>query len=99
MLANVNLGALALAALTAAGPFLMIAAPILAVIALFKYLYDKGWSFGTAMEALKDTLYKVFVLGFKDLLIKILSFLPQKLGGYSKEEEEEDSEEEITVRD
>lgn len=87
LLANVNLGALAMAALTAAAPFLAIAIPIISLIALFKVLYDKGWSFGTAMEAVKDNMYKVFVLGFKDLLIKILSFLPQKLGGYSKEEE------------
>ncbi len=87
MLANVNLGALAAAALTAAAPFLAIAVPVIALVALFKHLYDKGWSLGTAMEGIKDTMYKVFVLGFKDLLIKILSFLPQKLGGYSKEEE------------
>ena len=87
LLANVNLGALALAALTAAAPFLAIAIPVIALIAIFKNLYDKGWSLGTAMEGIKDTMYKVFVLGFKELLIKILSFLPQKLGGYSAEEE------------
>jgi hypothetical protein len=77
----------ALGATVLSAPFLAIAAVVGGVVLLFKHLYDKGWSFGTAIEAVKDTMYKVFVLGFKELLIKILSFLPQKLGGYSKEEE------------
>lgn len=79
-------GAAAMALLTS--PIFLIVAGITALVALFVGLYKAGWDFQTAIEAIKDNLYKVFVLGMKDLLIKILSFLPQKLGGYSKEEEE-----------
>jgi hypothetical protein len=69
-------------------PMLLLALAIGSVVMLFKKLYEGGWTLGTALEAIKDNMYSVLVLGFKELIIKILSFLPQKLGGYSKEEEE-----------
>jgi hypothetical protein len=87
IVATVGIGGLAAAAWAAAAPILAIVAPVLALVGLFVLLYKKGWDFSTAMEAVKDNMYKVFVLGFKELLFKILSFLPQKLGGYSAEEE------------
>jgi hypothetical protein len=67
---------------------LLLSLAIGSIIMLFKKLYDGGWTLGTALEAIKDNMYSVLVLGFKELIIKILSFLPKKLGGYSKEEEE-----------
>jgi hypothetical protein len=76
-----------IATMASSGPFLALAAATLAVYAIFKKLYDNGWSLGLALEAIKDNMYSVFVLGFKELMTSILSFLPQKLGGYSKEEE------------
>ena len=88
IISTVGIGGLAAAAWAAAAPILAIVAPVLALVGLFVLLYKKGWDFSTAMEAVKDNMYKVFVLGFKELLFKILSFLPQKLGGYSAEEEE-----------
>jgi hypothetical protein len=74
--------------LVAALPFITIGLVVANLVLIFKKLYDSGWSFGTALEAVGDKLYDIFVLGMKDLFISILSFLPQKLGGYSKEEEE-----------
>jgi len=76
------------ATMASSGPFLLLAAATMAIMAIFKSLYKQGWDLGTSLQAIGDTLYSVFVLGFKDLMISILSFLPQKLGGYSKQEEE-----------
>jgi hypothetical protein len=75
------------ATMVASGPFMLLAAATMAIMAIFKSLYKHGWDLGTSLQAIGDNLYSVFVLGFKDLMISILSFLPQKLGGYSKEEE------------
>jgi hypothetical protein len=76
------------ATMASSGPFLLLAAATMAIMAIFKSLYKQGWDLGTSLQAIGDTLYSVFVLGFKDLMISLLSFLPQKLGGYSKQEEE-----------
>jgi len=76
------------ATMASSGPFLLLAAATMAIMAIFKSLYKHGWDLGTSLQAIGDNLYSVFVLGFKDLMISILSFLPQKLGGYSKQEEE-----------
>jgi hypothetical protein len=76
------------ATMASSGPFLLLAAATMAIMAIFKSLYKHGWDLGTSLQAIGDNLYSVFVLGFKDLMISLLSFLPQKLGGYSKQEEE-----------
>ena len=75
--------------LAVAAPFIAIGVAIVAVIAGLRALYKAGWDLGTIFDAVKDNLYSTFVLGFKELFIAIRSFLPQKLGGYSAEQEEE----------
>jgi hypothetical protein len=71
---NINLAVLASAALAASLPILAFVAPIVAIIALFKYLYDKGWSFGSVFEAVGDNLKRFMIFlerGFLNLLDKI----------------------------
>ena len=71
---NINLAALAGAALAASLPILAFVAPIVAMIALFKYLYDKGWSFGSVFEAVGDNFKRFMIFleeGFLNLLDKI----------------------------
>lgn len=68
-------------------PFIKIVAVGTLLYMIFKSLYDAGWDLGTTFQAIGDKLYDIFVLGMKELFIAIRSFLPQKLGGYSKEEE------------
>ena len=75
--------------LAVAAPFIAVGVAIVAVIAGLRALYKAGWDLGTIFDAVKDNLYSTFVLGFKELFIAIRSFLPQKLGGYSAEQEEE----------
>lgn len=64
-IANINLAALAGAALAASLPILAFVAPIVAIIALFKYLYDKGWTFGSVFEAIGDNLKRLWI-SFKE---------------------------------
>lgn len=87
LMSALGLGTVAKAALAAALPFWPLIAIATGLGIIFKLMSDAGWSFSTAIEALKDNLYRVLVLGFKELIHKIRSFLPQKLGGYSKEQE------------
>jgi hypothetical protein len=73
-LTNINLAVLAGAALAASLPILAFVAPIVAIIALFKYLYDKGWSFGSVFEAVGDNFKRFMIFlerGFLNLLDKI----------------------------
>lgn len=65
-------GAAAMTFLT--GPIGLLVVGVTAAVGLFKYLYDKGWSFGTVFEALGDNLNRFFILlkeGFLALLDKI----------------------------
>lgn len=74
-------GALTLATTAGAAAMTLLTSPIgllvvavTGAVALFKYLYDKGWSFGTVFEALGDNLNRFFILlkeGFLALLDKI----------------------------
>jgi hypothetical protein len=73
------------AAWAAAIPFLKIAIPVIALVALFKYLYDNGWSLSTAWDALKDNLDR-FGMSIMDFIDNIRSKLPSMLGGISEEE-------------
>lgn len=85
LLGPLALLAIGFAALTS--PIGLVVLAVVGLVALFKKMYDSGWDFSTAIEAVKDNLYRVFVIGFKQLMVDIRSFLPQKLGGYSAEEE------------
>jgi len=71
----------------AAAPFIAIGLAIAGAVLAVRALYKAGWDLGTIFEAIGDNLYDIFVLGMKEMFIAIRSFLPQKLGGYSKEEE------------
>ena len=73
--------------LAAAAPFLAVGAAVVGAVLAIRALYNAGWDLGTIFEAIGDKLYDIFVLGMKEMFIAIRSFLPQKLGGYSKEEE------------
>jgi hypothetical protein len=83
--ASGGLGALATAAMAALIPFLKFALPVLAIVGLFTYLYKTGWSFGTAIEAVKDNLQR-FWLTLVDAVNGLLSIIPNALGGISREE-------------
>lgn len=76
------------AAATILAPFLPVILAVAAVAYGFAKLKQAGWDVQTALEAIKDNLYKYMFLPFKEIFVNLLSFLPQKLGGYSKEEEE-----------
>jgi hypothetical protein len=67
--------ALGLAAL--ASPLGLIAVVAAGVAYLFKKLYDNGWSFGTAIEAIKDNLRR-FELFFVDGMLSML----EKIAGW-----------------
>ena len=84
-LANVGLAGLAMAALTAAAPFLAIGAAVAAIVGLFIYLYKTGWDFGTAIDAMKDGFAR-FQLKLSDLINGLLVMIPNALGGISEEE-------------
>jgi hypothetical protein len=52
----------------------LVVAPIVGIIALFKYLYDKGWTFGSVLEAMVDNFKGFFLTiqsGFLSLLDKL----------------------------
>jgi hypothetical protein len=73
--------------LAAAAPFIAIAAIVAGLVFIFKKLYDNGWSFGTAIDAVKDNLNR-FWLTLVDAVNGLLSIIPNALGGISKEEAE-----------
>lgn len=83
--ATLGIGGLAAAAWAAAAPILAIVAPIVALIAIFKILYDKGWTFGSAIEAVKDNLSRLW-LTLQDWMDGLLVMIPNALGGISEEE-------------
>jgi predicted chitinase len=68
-------------------PFLPVILAVGAVTAGFILLKKAGFDVQTALEAIKDNLYKYMFLPFKEIFVNLLSFLPKRLGGYSKEEE------------
>ena len=84
-IANGGLLALAGSVLAAAAPFLAIAIPIIALVAIFKSLYDSGWSLGTAWDAVKDNLER-FGMNIMELFDKLRSMLPKRFGGLSDDE-------------
>lgn len=77
-------GAAAMALLTS--PIFLVVAGITAMVGLFTALYKNGWEFKSVLEAVKDNMYKFFIINLKELWIKIMSNLPAVLGGYSEEE-------------
>jgi len=82
---NLGLAGLAGAAWAAAAPILAFVAPIVALVALFTYLYKSGWSFNTAIEAVKDNLSRLW-LTLQDWMDGLLVMIPNALGGISEEE-------------
>ena len=72
--------------LVAAAPFIAIAAAVAAVVGIFKYLYDTGWTFGSFFESIIDFLKRYFMMPIKELIFKIMSNLPSWMGGYDDEE-------------
>lgn len=86
-IANGGLLALAGAVIAAAAPFIAIAIPVLALFAIFKALYNSGWSVGTAFDAVKDNLER-FGMNLMEFIDKIRALLPERFGGLSDEEKE-----------
>ena len=82
---SLGLGGLATAAWAAAAPILAIVAPIVALVGLFTYLYKSGWTFGTAIEAVKDNFSRLW-LTLQDWMDGLLVMIPNALGGISEEE-------------
>ena len=71
--------------LLAAAPFIAIGVAIGAAIALFKGLYDAGWTLGSAFEAVKDNFAR-FGLYMSEVINDIRRKLPNWAGGISGEE-------------
>jgi hypothetical protein len=88
------LGAIAVAAafLLMIWPITLTVAAVIALVAIFKNLYKTGWDLTTIFEAVKDNLYRVFVLGFREIIIGLKSFMG-RLIGYSADDEKKDREE------
>lgn len=80
-----GLAAMAAAMITTLAPVMAVAAVAIALVAGFKKLYESGWTFGTAIDAVKDNLIR-FGLALHDMWIGMLTLLPNALGGISKEE-------------
>ena len=72
-------------------PITLTVAAITALILIFKNLYKTGWDLTTIFEAVKDNLYRVFVLGFREIIIGLKSFMG-RLIGYSADDEKKDRE-------
>ena len=87
------LGAVAVAAafLLMIWPITLTVAAVVALIAIFRNLYKTGWDLTTIFEAVKDNLYRVFVLGFREIIIGLKSFMG-RLIGYSANVEKKDRE-------
>jgi uncharacterized membrane protein YgcG len=87
------LGAVAVAAafLVMIWPITLAVAAVTALVLIFKNLYKTGWDLTTIFEAVKDNLYNVFVLGFKEIMIGLKSFMGYIIG-YSAEDEAKDRE-------
>jgi len=85
MAAALGVGGLAAAAWAAAAPILAIVLPVIALIGIFKLLYDKGFTLSSAWDALKDNLerFGMHIMGFID---NLRSKLPPMLGGLSDDE-------------
>jgi hypothetical protein len=66
-------------------PLLPFALAVGGLVLLFKKLYDGGWTFGTAIDAVKDNLQR-FWLTLVDAVNGLLSIIPNALGGISKDE-------------
>jgi hypothetical protein len=58
---------------------------VVALVAGFKALYNSGWTFGNAIDAVKDNLQRLW-LTLTDWMNGLLEMLPNALGGISKEE-------------
>jgi putative chitinase len=68
-------------------PLIPFAVAAAALVYAFKKMYDSGWTFGSAIQAVADNL-KSFWLTLKDLMNSMLSLLPSWAGGISKSEAE-----------
>jgi hypothetical protein len=77
--------AAAAAALGLSAPMLGVVVAVAAVVAIFAALYKSGWTFGTAIDAVKDNLQR-FWLTLVDAVNGLLSIIPNALGGISEEE-------------
>jgi hypothetical protein len=82
---NGGLFAAAGALMAFVAPILAVVIPLVALVALFKALYDSGWTFGNAIDAVKDNLSR-FWLTLVDAVNGLLSIIPNALGGISEEE-------------
>lgn len=82
---TLGLSGLAAAAWSAAAPFIAIAVPVVALVALFKTLYDNGWSLSTAWDALKDNINRLG-MNLLDFIDSIRAKLPEFMGGLSEDE-------------
>lgn len=69
---NGGLITLGSAVIAAAAPFIAIAIPVIAMVALFKHLYDTGWTFGSAIEALQDN-FERFGMAIEELIDNLKS--------------------------
>ena len=68
-------------------PLIPFAVAAAALVYAFKKMYDSGWTFGSAIQAVSDNL-KSFWLTLQDLMNSMLSLLPSWAGGISKSEAE-----------
>ena len=75
----------AAAMLGLSAPMLGVVVAVAAVVAIFAALYKSGWTFGTAIDAVKDNLQR-FWLTLVDAVNGLLSIIPNALGGISEEE-------------
>ena len=66
-------------------PVLAAVAGVVLLVAGFKALYDKGWSFGSVIEALQDNFTR-FMLMLEDAINGLRSLIPNAMGGISEEE-------------
>lgn len=76
-------GGAAMALLTS--PIFLVIAAIAGVVAVFKALYDKGWTLSSAWEAIKDNLSR-FGMSITEFIDNMRTKLPSWLGGMSEEE-------------
>lgn len=87
-----GLGKLAFSVGLAAGKFVAMSLPLIkftllatAIVGIFTALYKSGWSFGTAIEAVKDNMER-FGMSILEFIDNIKTKLPEWAGGISKEE-------------
>lgn len=78
-----SLGKLAFAGLAASGPFVILGAIGMALYMAFNKLYESGWSFSDAFEAIGDNI-KRFYIGYVDIWLSIAEKIAKFFGGGDK---------------